>query len=68
MKNVLTTPEAAERLGVSPTTLKMWRYHGLGPRYIKVGRLVRYDTGELDEYVGTRTYQSTSEYPDSECN
>ena len=32
---LLTTPEAAERIGIKPGTLKLWRSQGRGPRYHK---------------------------------
>jgi predicted DNA-binding transcriptional regulator AlpA len=32
---LLTTPEAAELIGIKPGTLKLWRSQGRGPRYLK---------------------------------
>ncbi|HPW56377.1 MAG TPA: helix-turn-helix domain-containing protein [Thermoanaerobaculaceae bacterium] len=51
----LTGPEAAERLGVSPETLPVWRCRGRGPRYVLVGRSVRYFEADLDDYVDRHT-------------
>jgi predicted DNA-binding transcriptional regulator AlpA len=41
----------AARLGVSRSTLQSWRYTGRGPRYIKVGRLIRYRNAEIEAYL-----------------
>ncbi|MFW5489115.1 MAG: helix-turn-helix transcriptional regulator [Desulfovibrio sp.] len=51
MQGLLTTKEAAERLGLSPGTLEVWRCLGKGPRYIKIGRRVGYDARDLEAYV-----------------
>ena len=42
--------EAAEFLGVPETTLRQWRYRGVGPRWIKVESMVRYDYDDLEAY------------------
>ena len=39
---LLRPGEVAEVLGVPQGTLANWRYQGLGPTYVKVGRHVRY--------------------------
>lgn len=41
----------ARQLGVSVSTLQTWRYLGRGPRYLKVGRLVRYRNVDIDAYI-----------------
>jgi hypothetical protein len=57
----LTTQGAAEYLGGIPVgTLGYWRTAGGGPVFIKVGHHVRYDTRDLDEYLGSRRRESTS--------
>ncbi len=49
--------------GKSPTkgTLDNWRSKGIGPRFIKIGRLVFYDTAELDRWLAERTATSTAD-------
>ena len=53
--SLLKDPEAALRLGISPSTLRSWRCRGIGPSYVKLGRgkkaAVRYDHQDLDEYI-----------------
>lgn len=58
--------QAGEYLGgsenpLSPRTLQRWRLEGRGPKYFKVGRLVRYSTETLNEYITANLHQSTSE-------
>ncbi len=45
----------AVRLGVSRSTLQSWRYAGRGPRFIKLGRLVRYRNADVDAYLHAQT-------------
>lgn len=45
----------AARLGVSRSTLQSWRYSGRGPRWIKLGRLIRYRTTDIDAFLDANT-------------
>ena len=45
----------AVRLGVSRSTLQSWRYAGRGPRFIKLGRLVRYRNSDVGAYLAANT-------------
>lgn len=47
----LTPDEAAEVLSVPPATLGQWRYRGMGPRYSKIGTIVRYSRRDLDDWL-----------------
>ena len=46
----LTDLEVAKRLGVSRFTVRSWRLKGVGPRFLKMGRAVRYRSRDVDEY------------------
>jgi len=46
----LTDVEVAIRLGVSRFTVRSWRLKGEGPRFLKMGRAVRYRPQDVDEY------------------
>ena len=60
--NLVTTTQAAEYLGgLKPNTLEGWRVQGTGPRYRKIGRLVRYALHDLDGYIAEQIRQSTSQ-------
>lgn len=48
---IVTTTEAAKRLGKSPELLRRWRMEGNGPKYTKLGpRTVVYDVADLDAW------------------
>ena len=48
----LSTPQAADYLGISPRTLEDWRFRGGGPVFRKIGkRLVRYRVDDLDAFL-----------------
>jgi predicted DNA-binding transcriptional regulator AlpA len=49
-KGTLTEVDVAARLGVSRFTVKSWRLKGVGPRFMKMGRAVRYRPRDVDEY------------------
>jgi hypothetical protein len=46
-----TTPEVAAYLGKPPKTLAEWRSKGIGPRYHVVGRDVRYQWTDVDQWL-----------------
>ena len=43
----------AERLGVSPFTVRAWRHKGQGPRFMKMGRAVRYRAEDVEAFKQT---------------
>lgn len=51
--NLTTVDEhkAAEMLGLRVPTLRKWRWAGTGPKFLKVGRLVRYRLSDLKEFL-----------------
>jgi excisionase family DNA binding protein len=55
----ITEREAAERLQMSQRTLQAWRTRGEGPRFLKLGRSVRYTEQELDSWMAARTMANT---------
>ena len=57
----LSNLEAAEYLGLKTATLNKWRVFGIGPPFIKVGRLVQYRKADLDHYLSGRVVSSTTE-------
>jgi excisionase family DNA binding protein len=58
---LLTVKEAAELLRLTKSTLDKWRTKGVGPKFIYVGRLVRYARPHLAEYTAQSTRTSTSQ-------
>ena len=49
--NLLDQNEVAVMLGVSPKTLEYWRWKKVGPKFLKVGRLVRYRVSDVESYI-----------------
>ena len=49
-KPTFTDIEVARRLGVSRFTVRSWRLKGIGPRFLKMGRAVRYRAQDVEEY------------------
>jgi excisionase family DNA binding protein len=47
----LTEREVAELLGLSVATLRAWRHRGKGPRFLRLGRSVRYLRCDVEDFV-----------------
>jgi len=58
---LLTTREAAAYLKIQPATMEQFRWYGRGPRFVKIGRSVRYRQNDLDAYLDARVFTSTTE-------
>ena len=58
---LLTPADAARLLRVSLSWLAKARLTGDGPRFVKIGRSVRYPESFIREYIKIRTRSSTSE-------
>jgi excisionase family DNA binding protein len=54
----LTTKEVAAMLRIAPQTLEKARSTGLGPQipFVKVGRAVRYASGDVAAWVESKKY------------
>lgn len=50
MEPLLSGKDVAAHLGVPEGTLTQWRYHKKGPRYIVVGRHVRYRAVDVEAW------------------
>ena len=46
-KEILTPTDIAERYEIPKQTVAVWRSKGLGPRYFKAGRHVRYRLADV---------------------
>ena len=58
---LIDTVQLAEYLGNEVNTCEGWRLKGIGPSFIKVGRLVRYKTQTVDLWLESQTRNSTCE-------
>ena len=48
---MLSPAEVSGRLGISIDTLKNWRYKGVGPDFVRVGKHVRYEESAIAAYI-----------------
>lgn len=58
---LLNTKQLAELFGVSVVTLEQWRLKGKGPKFIKVGRCVRYRMADVLGFQEDAVRRSTSD-------
>ena len=57
----LDSDQAAEYLGLKRTTLEAWRCRGGGPKFVKLGRAVRYRQTDLDAWIESRLRENTQQ-------
>jgi predicted DNA-binding transcriptional regulator AlpA len=57
----LTPLELADRFQVNDGTLANWRSTGEGPRFIKVGKLVRYPMAEVEAWEKNQLKSNTGQ-------
>lgn len=46
----LSSKQVAQRLNFAEITIRLWRSRGIGPRWIKIGRQIRYSIDDLADY------------------
>ncbi len=57
----LESTQLANELGAKLNTIEGWRVKGIGPKFIKIGRLVRYRRSDVDAWLESQTRNSTSD-------
>ncbi len=58
--DLMVTERAAEYLDVSKGTLPVWRCRGTGPKYVRIGRCIKYRKADLDAYIEERTVETAN--------
>jgi predicted DNA-binding transcriptional regulator AlpA len=58
---LLTQREAALALRLSERTIERLRVAGTGPKFVRIGKSIRYQPSALDAYIASRVVGSTSE-------
>lgn len=53
----LTESEAARQLGISISGLRKWRRNGSGPKFVRLGRLVRYRANDVKAFLDRHTVE-----------
>jgi predicted site-specific integrase-resolvase len=61
MQKPYNTKEAADYLGMKPSTLEAWRCRGGGPIFLKFGKAVRYRPEDLEAFMDERRRANTSD-------
>jgi predicted DNA-binding transcriptional regulator AlpA len=61
MLPLLTQRQAAEALALSERTLERFRVSGVGPKFVRMGKSVRYRLSDVEVWIASRTVGSTSE-------
>ena len=61
-KQLFLAPKQVSKTYSNPLkTLEVWRYRGIGPKFHKFGRLVRYAIGDLTEFERSCAHTNTSD-------
>ena len=58
---LLDEHQTSDELNVPVATLRRWRWAGRGPKFLKLGGLVRYDPDDLQSYIDASRRRSTTE-------
>lgn len=62
MSDLVKPKQLGVELQKTEAVLAQWRYLGRGPRFVKVGRSVRYRRQDIDAWLDEQTMQRTG-YP-----
>ena len=52
--------ELARQLDLKPESLRLWRCHGKGPAFIKIGRRVFYQPADRDAWLASQRREPTA--------
>lgn len=55
MSELLNGKKLSEMLGVPEGTLTDWRYKGTGPKFVKIGKHVRYRVSDVEAWLDAVT-------------
>ena len=58
MEQYFDSEAAGKHLGIPKQTLHNWRSQGKGPRYLKIGRHVRYRVSDLDAWAAKQVVRT----------
>ena len=60
---LLSARQAAALLHLSERTLERFRVSGTGPKFVRLGRSIRYRLIDIEAFIASRIVGSTSERP-----
>ncbi|MFC3300204.1 Predicted transcriptional regulator [Arthrobacter agilis] len=58
---IYTPAELGSKLNKTPASLAQWRYMGMGPKFVKIGRAVRYRESDINAWLDGQTRQRTGD-------
>ena len=60
---ILNERETADFLNCSVAALRRWRQEGRGPSYYRVGKLIRYGSGDIEAYLESQRVETNQGEP-----
>jgi predicted DNA-binding transcriptional regulator AlpA len=64
IERLMNEHQVADLIGISVATVRRWRLHGRGPRYLKIGVLVRYCPRAVRGWLKARPTGGDSDHAD----
>lgn len=61
MDELYVPEDLARYLSTTVGNLAQMRYRGIGPKFVKVGRGIRYRTSDVNEWLAQQTRERTGE-------
>ena len=58
--------QVARTLGIGEATLASWRRRGVGPRWYRIGRLIKYARTDLLEWIEAQAHGDGLKEPEAE--
>jgi hypothetical protein len=55
-EQLLTEPQAADRLALKVATLRARRHRGVGPPFLRLGRAIRYIPDDIENYLAANRH------------
>jgi len=60
LPDLMTRQQAADYMGVTPQALSQMNVRGEGPRFVRIGRSVRYRRPDIAEWIESRVVDPTT--------
>jgi len=57
LDELLTSRQVADYLGTSEAVLTQERYRGIGPKFVRLGRRIRYRASDIRAYINVNTHE-----------
>jgi len=57
-ERLITTAEAAQRIGVTTQAMSQWRAARRGPKFVRFGKVIRYSSDEINRWISSNTVET----------